>query len=92
MYLATEAVWHPTQEYLAAYLSYKNAEEEFVCEKQRNTVQVHLRYPVIDVVVIVCDDPELSEVAPGAHIAELVRSTRHPSPIQAMTLIVRPQE
>ena len=45
-------------------------------------MQFHLAHPVIDVVVIVCYDLELSEVTPCVHIAELVRSAWNPLPIQ----------
>lgn len=45
-------------------------------------MQVHLTNPVIDVVVIVCHDLELSEVSPCVHIAELVGSAWNPLPIQ----------
>ena len=62
-------------------MPYQKAEEEFVCDRYRSAVQVHLTHPVIDVVVIVCYDLELSEVTPFVHIAELVRSAWNPLPI-----------
>ena len=51
-------------------------------------MQVHLADPIIDVLFVVRNDPEVCRILPGFHVAEPVRATVNPITFIILTQIV----